>query len=356
MHRALYLEGRLKLTIEPDGPILIKAGETGGADPSRPDMEFVRTKHRGTSEIYLPGPSLKGVVRAQCERIARTLDSEALQQARLEQRAVLDSQTDGKLPADEKVPLADNPLGSKDSYRGLNDLDYSSGKYMERLQKKLDDHTPNRTAVIYRRSSFTSQMFGHTSLAGRVRFADAYGEGVQLEERNGVAIDRVYGSVAVGPFNYETAVAGRFPTTIDFKNTTLAHLALLGLALRDLAAGRVALGFGKSRGLGRVKLSFDSLELHYPMCQIEAGQLQLLSGRAITEVTKLAGAGAFELQPDYAFPTDDLVPLPEGMRYQDDEDMGIGVVLRAEGDEAVRAFWKACIPAWKRLLLIEVPE
>jgi CRISPR/Cas system CSM-associated protein Csm3 (group 7 of RAMP superfamily) len=91
-----------------------------------------------------------------------------------------------------------------------------------------------------------------------------------------VAIDRVYGSVAVGPFNYETVVGGEFPTRIDFKNVTLAQFGLLGLALRDLAEGRIALGFGKSRGLGRVTASFDSLEIHYPTCILEDGALRLI--------------------------------------------------------------------------------
>jgi CRISPR/Cas system CSM-associated protein Csm3 (group 7 of RAMP superfamily) len=46
-------------------------------------------------------------------------------------------------------------------------------------------------------------MFGNTSLASRVRIEDAYPDRdkpkPKLEERNGVAIDRVFGSVAVGP-------------------------------------------------------------------------------------------------------------------------------------------------------------
>src|SRR5215213_10914643 len=100
MHKAIYLEGRLGLTIRSDGPILIKAGETGGADPTRPDMEFVRTQHRGAAEIYIPGPSLKGVVRAQAERIARSLDRE------------------GHNPSEGDPPLADNPLGEGVEYRG----------------------------------------------------------------------------------------------------------------------------------------------------------------------------------------------------------------------------------------------
>ncbi len=61
MHKRLLNEAILSIAIEPHGPILIKAGDKG-ADPTLPDMEFVRTN--GTP--YLPGSSLKGVIRAHC--------------------------------------------------------------------------------------------------------------------------------------------------------------------------------------------------------------------------------------------------------------------------------------------------
>ncbi len=347
MHKATFLEGTITFTIHPDGPVLVKAGESGGADPTLPDMEFVRTKFRTRDDdaathirggVYIPGPSLKGVIRAQCERICRSLDSEERQQKQLEQRRAFGD--------DKVVPLSDNPLGEGTRYKKFDDMAYSSGRAIEAM--KLDGR--DRTAVAYRRSSFVSQMFGHTSLAGRIRFADAYGEGVITEERNGVAIDRVYGSVAVGPFNYETVVAGSFPTHINFKNITLAQLALLGLALRDLADGRVALGFGKSRGLGRVKVTFGSLLLRYPACELQDGTVSLLNGTRAFPATKLAGVGAFVADPAYSFPENDSVDLPTepALAYEADQDRGIGVTLRANGDAHVRAIWRVCMPAWKR--------
>src|SRR5690349_17578975 len=101
MHKATFLEGTLRLTIEPDGPILIKAGETSGADPTLPDMEFVRTSVGMAGDlgrVYIPGASLKGVVRAQCERICRSLDRP------------------GRDPNRDNPPLADNPLGDGTRY------------------------------------------------------------------------------------------------------------------------------------------------------------------------------------------------------------------------------------------------
>lgn len=337
MHKATFLEGRLELTIAPNGPILIKASESGGANPTHPDMEFVRTRRGGISQVYLPGPSLKGVIRAQCERICRSLDGPERYDMARKRRSV-----DDFIP-----PLADNPLLEKrDDYReyrrGGDDSRFSSSVYFDKLK------SPD-TALIYRHSSFISQIFGHTSLAGRVRFADAYSDDVQLdhlEERNGVAIDRIYGSVAVGPFNYETLIGGRFKTTINFKNITLAQLGLLGLALRDLAEGRIAIGFGKSRGLGRVKVTFDQMVMTYPTCEIANGELQLLSGKKVASSSDLVGLGALCTDKGYGLPEGDVAPLPTGLAYTPDEFLGVHLV--AEGDALVRSIWRACMPAWKR--------
>lgn len=356
MHKATFLEGTLRLTIEPDGPILIKASESGGADPTHPDMEFVRTRRGGAEQVFIPGPSLKGVVRAQAERICRSLDGETQQQARLERRRQLDAAS-GVPIADQRVPLADNPLGGEKRYRGLDDMQYSSGRYIESLgddpeHGKAFRERADRTAIVYRRSSFVSQLFGHTSLAGRVRFADAYAEGpTVLEERNGVAIDRIYGSVAVGPFNYETAVAGAFATRIDFKNVTLAQLGLLGLALRDLAAGRVGLGFGKSRGLGRVRVTFAGMDLYYPTCELKDSALRPIGQQISLPAGHLAGIGALCRGSAYAaydLPEQDSAPLPDGLEFVEDE--LLGVRLAAAGDGAVLSIWRACMPAWRQVI------
>ena len=62
MHKALLCELHLDFAIEPRGPLLIKSGREAGADPTLPDMNFVRTYHPTLGEtVYLPGSSLKGV-------------------------------------------------------------------------------------------------------------------------------------------------------------------------------------------------------------------------------------------------------------------------------------------------------
>jgi len=124
MHKATFLEGTLRFTITPDGPILVKAGESSGVDPTLPDMRFVRSQ----DHIYIPGPSLKGVVRAQAERICRSLDGGDLQQQKHQVRR----QRFGD--EEPRLPLADNPLGNGTSYSGLDDMNYSSGRAIEDMK------------------------------------------------------------------------------------------------------------------------------------------------------------------------------------------------------------------------------
>jgi hypothetical protein len=75
------------------------------------------------------------------------------------------------------------------------------------------------------------------------------------QKHYGVAIDRVTGAVAQGPFNLETVTEGSFAGIITLRNFTLGQFGLLAAALLDVGDGLVPLGFGKSRGLGRVDLA-----------------------------------------------------------------------------------------------------
>ena len=75
MHKRFVNHCTIDLTLIPDGPILIKSGKEG-ADPTKPDMEFVETYHAGGKSIYLPGSSLKGAIRAHAERIIRTIGTD----------------------------------------------------------------------------------------------------------------------------------------------------------------------------------------------------------------------------------------------------------------------------------------
>ena len=74
MHKRFVNHCTIELSLTPQGPVLIKSGKEG-ADPTKPDMEFVETFHAGGHSIYFPGSSLKGAIRAHAERIVRTIGS-----------------------------------------------------------------------------------------------------------------------------------------------------------------------------------------------------------------------------------------------------------------------------------------
>ncbi len=337
MHKRLFNEAEIHFTVIPTGPILIKASDRG-ADPTRPDMEFVRTHYAGHSDVpYLPGSSLKGVLRAHCERIVRTLQ--------------------GQAPKDTP-PLSCNPVKDDDEW---GEEDFACNKYFERNEVKSEIEQLSREgqsagAIIFRRSCFICQLFGNTSLAGHLRTADAYPvdvDAVKTEERDGVAIDRVYGSVAVGPFQLEVVTKGEFKTRLYLKNYTIAQLGLIGLALRDLKAGRVGVGFGKSRGLGAVTARLDELVLRYPTWSVlgRNGGGDELPGVAALLDDGLAEEYGYQKGKanerfGYANPSDDVAKLPAGLELVDDGWLGAQVDVTDEAQ--IEAAWRACMSAWKQ--------
>lgn len=317
MHKRFVNQCTIDLTLMPCGPILIKSGKEG-ADPTKPDMEFVEAYHAGGRSIYLPGSSLKGAIRAHAERIVRTVGRD-------------------KRPTNGNALWASNPLN-------LDEL-----KYLDNLSDSKD---------IYRLSSFTDQMFGNTSIASRVRIEDAYPvdkSQLKIEERNGVAIDRVFGSVAVGPFNYQVCTAGEFKTKIHLKNFSLAQLGLIGLVLRDLNEGWFGLGFAKSRGLGMVEVKLNSAVVQYPGCILDTENQQIRTlGREPKQWShnSLLGAGVFleeEERQHYGFPADDIqeTPVRAESMY-----LGFGVQLNWQGNDkaGVPDLFVKAVRSWRQKL------
>jgi CRISPR-associated RAMP protein (TIGR02581 family) len=312
MHKRLVNHCTIDLSIIPDGPILIKSGREG-ADPTNPDMEFVRTFHKGGLSIYLPGSSLKGAIRAHAERIVRT-------------------------------------VGGDNNTKKLWASDPTKGDY---LPKNLPSHD------IYQQSSFTDQMFGNTSIASRIRIEDAHPVDLmqlKLEERNGVAIDRVFGSTVPGAlFNYQVCTAGEFRTKIHLKNFTLAQLGLIGLVLRDLNDGWFGLGFAKSRGLGTVRVQYNSAVVQYPGCQFdsETRKIRQLGHSQEWDSTFLLGVGEFLSQQEagkYGFSKPDNQDSP--VRAESME-LDFGVQLKWEGDteSGVKDLFMRSVRAWNKVLV-----
>ena len=305
MHKQMVNQAIIELTISPVGPLLIKASDQG-ADPTKPDMEFVETYHDGDRSVYLPGSSLKGAIRAHCERIVRTLGGNV---------------------------TACDPLERNSPCRNLAE---------------------KNGAALYKNTCTVCQIFGSTEISAHARITDAYPinpKEIRREERNGVAIDRVFGSVAVGPFNFEVITSGAFKTTIRVKNFTTAQLALIALAIRDFDQQRVGIGFAKSRGLGQVNMKVNRVTIHYPTAVVENNQLRLIGNQTDPfDNNVVAGVGRLVNDNDaeaYGFSNRDFVNTT--VRAQPD-DYGLGATLSFEESDDITALWRECVGSWSDMV------
>lgn len=301
MHKKLANELSLEFRIRPEGPLLIKSGQEAGADPTLLDMSFVRTTHALLGRtVYLPGSSLKGALRSYCEKVGRTVG----------------------------LPVCD-PLKPD-----------SCGRRLERLAKTADG------AKIYAELCPICRIFGHTVMASHLHVSDAYPTPDtaiavnQTEERDGVAIDRVSGAVAVGPFQLEVVTRGEFAASLRLRNFQLWQVGLLAVALRDTAGQRVPLGFARSRGLGRVSLHYDRLEISYPG-QFKPGSEREF-GRLLYGVTGLVD------EDEYGFAAEKPIDLPAPQTPINEWGR---VTLVYVGQAPIEELLKATVASWKEYVM-----
>lgn len=261
MHKTRYNALRLTLHLSPRGPLLIKAGGVS-ANPTLPDMQFVRTFHPEKGEtVYIPGSSLKGVIRGFVEKVLRTINDTA-------------------------------------SWRWACPTFPDEAKSCaKRLQEEED------SATVYKKSCGACRVFGHTRLKGRAAFTDLLPiNEVRTETRYGVAISRLSHAVAHGPFEMEIVISGTFEGHLILENFELWQAGLLALALESMNQGLVKVGFGKNRGFGEVKV------------HVVEAVLEEAAPGAQTSVWRGLGAFVDEKERErYGFETPDQVNgMPEG--------------------------------------------
>jgi CRISPR-associated RAMP protein (TIGR02581 family) len=293
MLKKLLNQATLELTIEAQGPLLIKSSIEGGADPSVPDMQFVRSG----GQVYIPGSSLKGVFRSYTEKIARTVGA----------RCCNPFDTDDKSP------------------------DCFCGKRLENRRE---------STTVYRQSCHICRLFGSTALASRIKFNDAYplnGEIPNTETRTSIAIDRILGSVAQGPFDFEVVTTATFKTSIHLRNFELWQMGLVALVLRDLGEGLIPIGFGKSRGLGEVEAKVTSFSVRYIGA---ASDMHTNARHALYGIGSLATA---EERGVYGLSGNDAISLDATGNLGDD-DLGVRVTLNGAAQQ--EAFRKCVNERW----------
>jgi len=259
MLKRMVNECRFTLTIETKGPLLIKDGrlaseekdgkdwkkifvEKGliseGEEKEYPNAIFIslntehdlknaiKNKDYSQLKFYIPGTSLRGVMRSHAEKIVRTL-------------------WDNK-----QEPICCDPFGKNSC----------SGRLSSAKEKKLISEKDS-----YKFSCVICKLFGNTHSASRIQVHDSnFVTGIkELSVRDGIAIDRFTGGVSQGANFKNHFIEGAFNSEITIRNFELWQLGLLAYVFRDFEQKLITIGFGKNKGFGRVKGTIDKVQLSY---------------------------------------------------------------------------------------------
>jgi CRISPR/Cas system CSM-associated protein Csm3 (group 7 of RAMP superfamily) len=255
-----YNELRFTITLQSTSPLLIKESRYTDEDrkrwsndrddikkrmpnvipisrASRPEIERAVLDPRdplaavGRLPFFLPASSLRGVFRSHLERTLRSQDPP-------DQPRVCD-------------PFEDDLAASNVS---------CSKALAERRERFKAAFRP------YRLSCPVCRLFGSTLQAGRISFTD--GERVEpscgsLVQREHVRINRRTGAVTGAPLKFYGLLEAKFRFEVKLRNFELPHVMLMGVLLTDLERGNIAIGSGRNKGYGRVRLSACSIQLAY---------------------------------------------------------------------------------------------
>lgn len=215
----------LRIHWRPQQPLMVKAGREGLATDMLP---FVSRLADGRYALTLPGAGLKGALREQAERVVRTVLGLDAQPGRpLHEMVAVDvvQELFGLARASTQSPEGDSGPGRGQLHVATTYA--AEGQARERWDAFADDPA--------------------TACTGIARAMH-------------VAIDRWTGGAAEN-FLYsagEPMDTPWQPIVLTYRprstGSEALHLALLWLVLEDLRAGRIALGFGKTRGYGEIAI------------------------------------------------------------------------------------------------------
>ncbi|MHA1595869.1 MAG: type III CRISPR-associated RAMP protein Csx7 [Candidatus Baldrarchaeia archaeon] len=264
----LYRRVVISLSLECVEPLRIGSGRRDVLTAAV-DLPVIRLK----DTPYIPGSSLKGVLRSTCEMIART--------AGLQVCMGVGTAT----CANRQIGFTEKDTIEKEIKRIIGDK-----RPLEDLYEMLDN------------LCLTCKMFGTQSYSSKIFVSDAVPDGeLSLGVKVGIAIDRRTGTVASGAlYRVEYVEPGAvFKTQITVENLPNYALGLLCQALKEIDAGNVRIGGFKSRGFGKVRILKDSLKINAygPTVERSDGKLILQSLDEYDEKFEyegdLSGSGAW---------------------------------------------------------------
>jgi CRISPR/Cas system CSM-associated protein Csm3 (group 7 of RAMP superfamily) len=242
----------------PDGPVMSKAGEDGDAVDMLPFVSAVNPEQVG---LALPGSGLKGALRARAERIVRTVrgydpagdwakDARQRHREQVEEHGV--SQLFGQARPQRAEGFKGRSAIAVDTCYSADLLRASAWKAIAAARADTEDRTRNGLSPLYKEINNAGWL--NPQRGGPPR---------RFEQGFHVAIDRWLGSAAehflfsaLEPWDLKWA-----PIRLQVDVSRLEQfqcvdqaLALLLLVLRDLAAGRLPIGYGANRGFASIEV------------------------------------------------------------------------------------------------------
>jgi len=207
-------------------------------DPVGTDMPVIKDPE---GKPFIPGSSIKGVVRFQTERVLRAVN-------RKPHLWACDPFDDPCIPAIQKEELWKEALRTAE--KEAKEIKEGSGQHARSADEILME-----SLVHY--SCTACRLFGSPWMAGRVAFKDAYLMNAEdlpviTQIRDGVGIDRDLGAARSGvKYDFETVVPGaQFRIEIVAENLEDWELGLLLAVLQMWKEGGIAVGGKSTRGAG----------------------------------------------------------------------------------------------------------
>jgi len=211
----------------------LSVGARSSLEPTGTDLPVIKDP-KGVP--FIPGSSIKGVIRSQLERILRSLD--------------------GKTSLKACDLFGERCVSDDDKKKFVNEL-------RDENDKSRDQEFSQK---IWDESCTVCRLFGSPWLSSRVTFRDAglinVSELAQITEiRDGVGIDRDRGAAKEGlKYDFEVVVPdAQFDISIIAENAELWEVGLLLAILRPWQEGYMPIGGKSTRGPGWGKLDNMSI-------------------------------------------------------------------------------------------------
>jgi CRISPR/Cas system CSM-associated protein Csm3 (group 7 of RAMP superfamily) len=269
LHRAvLRTFVAFEFALQSDGLFLSHDVEEAGAS----GFDHATMVDPATDRPLLAGSSLRGVLRSQAERIARTVVSH--RQPTLDGYLNVSPACD---PLNNPInrPPAESPLASCDALLTAS-----------RKSAPAEDNGEAEPDEL----CWSCRLFGSTRLGSRLFVEDApldaAVEQADYKALDFLAIDRFTGGGREGAkFDAQALWKPRFSVRIHVENPEPWELGWLLLTLRDIHEGLAHVGFGAAKGFGRCRI--ENLQL--TVGSLTDGDAQALGGRLPAPVDEPAG-------------------------------------------------------------------